>query len=152
MESINWEWRKSVPPFLSTSHCECNGAHSCTHIQQPDSLFTQDFINFAESITSLLKLVCPIFWFLSKNFLHSHFFFLFLFLYFHRTIFVALHSLFSLHIFRGLAGACVNPRIFIFKLLFCTYTCLSKYSRISSWISTSVLLPCMFYQSNNFSA
>ena len=61
-------------------------------------------------------------------------------------------SSFSSHFFRGLAGACMNPGSF-FKLSFCTFTCLSNNSLISSWISAkfvSVLLPCMLYLSYYF--
>ena len=34
IESANQQWWKSVPPFLSTGHCESNGARSCTHVRK----------------------------------------------------------------------------------------------------------------------
>ena len=34
IESVTQQRRKSAPPFLSTSHCEFNGARSCTHAQK----------------------------------------------------------------------------------------------------------------------
>ena len=55
-----------------------------------------------------------------------------------------------MHAFHELAGACVNPRSFIFKV---HSTCLSNNSLISSWISAkfvSVLLPCILYLSYYF--
>ena len=65
---------------------------------------------------------------------------LFFFLYFHCTL------------FRELVGACMNPGSF-FKLSFCTFTCLSNNSLISSWISAKVVsafLPCMLQLSYYF--
>ena len=45
-------------------------------------------------------------------------------------------SLFHFHhtLFRGLAGAYVNPEVFSF----CAFTCLSNNSLISSWISAKL--------------
>ena len=31
VESVTQQWKKSVPPIQSTSHCEFNGARSCAH-------------------------------------------------------------------------------------------------------------------------
>ena len=47
----------------------------------------------------------------------------------------------------------MNPGSSIFKLYFCTSTCLSNNSLISSWISAkfvSAFLPCMLYLSYYF--
>ena len=34
IESVTQQWRKLAPPILSTSHCEFNGAGSCTHARK----------------------------------------------------------------------------------------------------------------------
>ena len=144
IKSINQEWRKLVPPFLSTSHCEFYGA-CCTTTHDKPSIrpFNRELVPslFEESMTrtkfieigAAILLIQPyIKYFLSpQKFLRCrHFFF----------------------VFRGLVGACVNPGSF-FKISFCTFTCSSNNSLISSWISAkfvSALLPCMFYLSHYF--
>ena len=74
----------------------------------------------------------------------------FFFFYFFLSLFLSF--IFISHFFRGLAGAFVNPEVF-FKLFFCTFTCLSNNSLISSWISAkfvSALFLCMLYLSYYF--
>ena len=90
------------------------------------------------------KLLSP-----SKNILGARrFFSLFVtFFHFHRTLFRGLAG-----VLRGLAGALRESRKF-FKLSFCTFTCLSTNSLISSWISAkfvSAFLQCMLYLSYYF--
>ena len=38
MESVTRQWRKSVPPILSTSHCKFYGTRSCAHARKTISL------------------------------------------------------------------------------------------------------------------
>ena len=49
IESVTQQWRKSVPPILSTSRCEFNGTHSCAHARKtiplaPIHLFTKQIV------------------------------------------------------------------------------------------------------------
>ena len=58
IELVTQQWRKLVPPILSTSHCEFNGTRSCTHAQKtiplaPIHSFTKQIVPpmYEESLT-----------------------------------------------------------------------------------------------------
>ena len=135
MESVTKQWRNSVPPILSTSHCEFNGTGSCAHAQnhppgthslvyKTNSTFIVSIIidlrffaidhtafpeapyKFPPSINNIFT-CASYFFFVSNTFFH-----------FHRTL------------FRGLAGAYVNPGSFS-QTLFCAFICLCNNSLIS---------------------
>ena len=105
-----------MPPFLSTSHCQFYGTCLCACAQQTigftDLLVTREFVPslFVESITrSSSKSVQPVFRYsLTNSFLSPKIFM--------RQLYFSFIS----HIFRGLAGTCVNPGSYIFKLSFCS--------------------------------
>ena len=90
-----------------------------------------------------------------NNILGARRFFFFVSLFhFHRTLFRGLAGVLRglAGVLRGLAGVLREPRKF-FQTLFCTFTCLSTNSLISSWISAkfiSALLQCMLYLSYYF--
>ena len=123
------------------------------HPFPPDLPVTRELVPsmFEESITwSLSKSVQPVFRYgLIKSFLPQKIFwsgrrFFFFFFYFLS---------FSSHtFFVGLRELSWIPEVF-FKLSFCTFTCLSNNSLISSWISAkfvSALCLCMLYLSYYF--
>ena len=116
-----------------TSHCKFNGANLCAHAQKtiPWHPFTRllnkylHCIHVLESLTQsllrsfslilrmrLIKLLPVI-----NNILHT-------------CYFVLVSFIFTTHLFRGLAGACVISGI-IFQISFCALTCLSNNSLIS---------------------
>ena len=153
IESINREWRKSVPLFLSTSHCEFYGTRCAP---KPDeSSFSAWFacylristfivcrtnnLKFIE-IGSASLLIWPykILPFTTK-FIRGSSFFLCSF------IFIA-------YFFCGLAGACVNPEVLFSNSLF-VHSLVCLITHPFSWISAkfvSALLLCMLYLSYYF--
>ena len=120
IESANQQWRKSAPPIQSTSQCELNGTRLCGHAQKtiplaPIHPFTKQMVPSLcpESLSRSLSqssspVLCkrPI-----KCFLPS------IKLLYARRLFFFVSFIFIAH-FRGLAGACVNPRSFFQTLLF----------------------------------
>ena len=103
---------KSAPPIPSASQCEFNGAHSCAHTQKtitlaPIHLFTKQMVPplCPESLTqsslrSFSVVLCsyvPYKGLPSINIIFMCALFFLCFFHFHHTL------------FRGLAGACVNP-------------------------------------------
>ena len=87
---------------------------------------------FKESISrSSSKSVQPFFLYsLIKSFLSPQNFYA-------AVVFFFVSFIFITHFIRRLAGACVNPRSF-FKLSFCTFSCLSSNSPISSLMDFSL--------------
>ena len=58
IELVTRQWRKSVPPILSTSHCEFYGIRSCAHARKtillaPIHSFTKQIVlsMYEESLT-----------------------------------------------------------------------------------------------------
>ena len=104
---------------------------------------------FVESITrSTSKSAQPVFRYgLTKSFLSQKYFWR------GSRFFSSFFLSFSSHTFSWACGELAwIPQVF-FKLSFCTFTCLSNNSLISSWISAkfvSALLPCMLYLSYYF--
>ena len=115
MESVLKQWRKLAPPILSTSHCEFNGIHLCTHARKTISLapihsFTRQIVPslYQQSSTCFLRSIILLFCRRPINSLlpsitflrvHSFFFVYILYFHFHRTHFC------------GLAGA---PKVSLF--------------------------------------
>ena len=114
IESTTQQWRKLAPPILSTSHCEFNGTRSCAHAQNhPLSTNTPVYYTNSTFIVStivsqqLVQIVFTGFLFgrykglpsMNNIFTCTSFF---LIIHFHRIL------------FRGLAGAYMNPRSFLF--------------------------------------
>ena len=127
MESVTQQWRKSVPPILSTSYCEFHGAHSCAHAQKtiplaPIHSFTKQIvlelklfdIHYTSFPHAPYKLLPP-----NKNILGAHRFF---------SLFLLS---FSSHTFSCACGSLCEPRKYFFKFSFCAFTCLSNNSLIS---------------------
>ena len=117
MKSVTQQWRKSVPPILSTSHCEFNGTVRAPTLEKPSPwhqftrLLNKWYLHciqnrwleacpdrFPQFCARLIKGFLP-----PKTFLCVRRFFL-------CFIFIA-------H-FRGVAGACVNPRSIFSNSLF----------------------------------
>ena len=117
IESVTQQWRKLVPPILSISHYEFNGARLCTQAQKPSfwhqfyylftkhtlpplypySLINAKFVEIVFTGFSYAPYKMPPS--INNIFTNVSFFSLF---YFHHTL------------FHGLAGVCMDPRTFAF--------------------------------------
>ena len=125
---------KSAPPILSISQCEFNSARSCAHARKtipltPIHLFTKQMVPSLcpELLTqSLLRSFSPVLCVhltyirlpsINNIFMH--------------VSFILVSFIFITHFFRGLAGACVNPGIFLNSLFVHSLLCQITHSFLS---------------------